>query len=206
MRVKIRILHSHRARHSGISRRAEGGVYECHTTKGAADQQTITYWDGHFVVVDGVGLMKDGMTDKASSFRPLANTGSAVIPIDTDWISQCPFKSIVSKSSFSETLTSTAIHFAAGTDASSATSLVDSSLSSLAIVDTKDDVSSLTCFFTEVLFSVKANTLSAPFVTLSKVLFGVRGMTSQLDNVIAGVLTLTNTGLAQTATSCDITT
>ncbi|KAK2950446.1 hypothetical protein BLNAU_14564 [Blattamonas nauphoetae] len=90
--------------------------------------------------------MKDGMTDKASSFRPLANTGSAVIPIDTDWISptntlgdNVSILTIVSKSSFSETLTSTAIQFAAGTD-----------------------VSSLTGFFSEVLFSVKANTLSAP--------------------------------------------
>ncbi|KAK2951446.1 hypothetical protein BLNAU_13603 [Blattamonas nauphoetae] len=56
------------------------------------------------------------------------------------------------------------------------TSLVDTSLASLVLADTTDDVSSLTSFFSEALFSVKAN-------TLSEVLSDVSGMTCPLASV-----------------------
>ncbi|KAK2948182.1 hypothetical protein BLNAU_16891 [Blattamonas nauphoetae] len=63
------------------------------------------------------------------------------------------------------------------------TSLVDTSLASLVLADTTDDVSSLTSFFSEALFSVKAN-------TLSEVLSDVSGMTCPLASVTGGSLAL----------------
>ncbi|KAK2950626.1 hypothetical protein BLNAU_14432 [Blattamonas nauphoetae] len=97
---------------------------------------------------------------------------------------------IVPGPSFSQTLTSTTIKFAVETDTSSTTSLVDTSLNSLVLTDTTVDTSSLTGFFSETVFAVKAHSLSISFTTLSEVLSDVSGMTCPLATVTGGSLDL----------------
>ncbi|KAK2956796.1 hypothetical protein BLNAU_8249 [Blattamonas nauphoetae] len=106
---------------------------------------------------------------------------------------------IVTVSSFSQSVTRSTIKFAAGTDASSATSLVDTSFASLVLADTTVDVSSLTNFFSEAVFAVKAHSLSISFTTLSEVLSDVSGMTCPLVSVTGGSLALSKVKIDGTA-------
>ncbi|KAK2956789.1 hypothetical protein BLNAU_8242 [Blattamonas nauphoetae] len=106
---------------------------------------------------------------------------------------------IVSASSFSQTVTNSTINFAAGTDASSAASLVDTSFASLVLADTTVDVSSLSRFFSQTVFAVKAHSLSISFTTLSEVLSDVSGMTCPLVSVSGGTLALSKVKFDGTA-------
>ncbi|KAK2943833.1 hypothetical protein BLNAU_21271 [Blattamonas nauphoetae] len=106
---------------------------------------------------------------------------------------------ILSGPSFRQTLTSRTIHFAAGTDASSTASFVDTSFVSLVLADTTIDVSSLTGFFSQAVFAVKANPLSISFTTLSEVLSDVSGMTCPLATVAGGSLTFSKVKIDGTA-------